>query len=154
MDTVTYPDSRVIEEFGAHFVAVRVNTREADPGTAALQREFRQIWTPTFVFLDPHRIEVRRAVGYLPPEELLAEAELARGLGAMLRADFARAFGIFRGVVQGHTASSLVPEALYWAGVAGYRRDGSRDELMRQWSELRERFPQSPWWIRASFISA
>jgi hypothetical protein len=152
MDTVTYPDTRVEAALAADFRPLRLNLAQADGPAQGLAREFRVLWTPTLVFLEPHRIEVRRTVGFLPPDEFLAELGMARGMAALLRADYAEAFVRFRAVAEA-PITSAAPEALYWAGVAGYRRDGTRDELHRQWRQLRDRFPDSGWWTRASFAS-
>lgn len=153
MDTVTYPDLRVVNEINAHFVPAHFNTADPAPEKVKqLAREFRLVWTPTFVFLDPHRIEVRRTVGYLPPDEFVPELEMARGAAAIVHGEYAQAFDLFRSVVTQWPRAAVVPEALYWAGVAAYRRDGRADGLRQQWNELRQRYPDSTWWTRASFI--
>ncbi len=155
MDTVTYPDARVADEITTHFVPCHFNTAEpASEKVKQLSREFRQVWTPTLVFLDPHRIEVRRSVGYLPPEEFIPELGMARGAAAMIHAEYAHAFDLFRAVATGWPEAAVAPEALYWAGVAAYRRDGTAEGLRQQWNELGERYPRSAWWTRASFIAA
>lgn len=153
MDAVTYPQAQVVDELNKHFVPVHFNAAEAGPRITELARQFRQVWTPTFVFLDPHGIELRRFVGYMPPEEFLAELGFVRGYAALFRGDTAAAFQILRTVVEQHPGAAVAPEALYWAGVAAYRRDGKPDELRRQWAELQERYPHSIWWKRASFIA-
>jgi hypothetical protein len=152
MDTVTYPDEAVAAEVRERFVAVHVNVREAGPRERELAREFRQTWTPTLVFLDPHRIELRRGVGYLPPGEFLPELRFVRGYAALFRGEAGQAFELFRALAEEHPRAAVAPEALYWAAVAGYRRSGEREELRRGWTLLRERYPDSPWWTRASFI--
>lgn len=43
-------------------------------------RRFRQLWTPTLIFLDHHQIELRRLVGYVPPEEFVAQVAMAIGM--------------------------------------------------------------------------
>ncbi len=46
MDTVTYPDPRVIEVIREQFVPVRINTAEPDEPVKHLMREQRMAWTP------------------------------------------------------------------------------------------------------------
>ena len=41
---------------------------------------------------------------------------------------------------------------MYWSGVTAYKRDNNADSLMKFWKDLKEKFPDSPWWTRASFI--
>jgi hypothetical protein len=154
MDTVTYPDARVAGEINAYFVPAHFNTVDPAPDKVKhLAREFRQVWTPTFVFLDPHRIEVRRTVGYLPPDEFIPELGMARGAAAIVHAEYPQAFDLFRSVATQWPHAAVAPEALYWAGVSAYRRDGKADGLRQQWNELHERYPNSTWWTRASFIT-
>ena len=74
MDTVTYPNESVQAYLNEHFVLAKFNTAQPD-AVKEVTRQFRAQWTPTFVFLDHHGIEVRRTVGYLPPAEFLPELE-------------------------------------------------------------------------------
>lgn len=151
MDTVTYPNEQVAAYMNEHFVNVHLNTAQPKAVAAAI-REFRQLWTPTFIFLDHHRIEVRRFVGYLPPAEFLPELIMARGMGAELAGKFAEAHDLFRTVAEQHASAAVAPEALFWAGVAAYKRDGGGSTgLMANWNELKDKHPDSTWRVRASF---
>lgn len=154
MDTVTYPDAQVQQALGDHAVAARFNIEEPDQQTRALMRQFRQLWTPTLIFLDHHQIELRRLVGYAPPDEFVAQVEMAIGLAHMYHAQFDKAFQQFRAVKERHSELEVAAEALYWAGAAALRRDGSADGLIAQWHELKAEYPTSSWWTRASFIHA
>lgn len=154
MDAVTYPHAAVAEEIAQYFVPARFNTLDPGATERALMREFRQAWTPTFVFLDPHRIELRRNVGFLPPTEFLPELRFVRAYADLFRGEAGRAFELFVSLADAHPQAAVAPEALYWAGIAGYRRDGGRDELIRQWTVLHERYPESLWWVRASFVAS
>lgn len=153
MDTVTYPDAAVIATVKDYFAPVRLNTADPGPAEKDLLRRSRFVWTPTLIFLDHHEIEVRRSVGFLPPADFLAELALARAMAALLHGQFAESFQVLRHIVAENGAAAAAPEALYWAGVAGYRRDGKPDELRVQWQELRQRFPDSVWWTKASFVA-
>lgn len=152
MDTVTYPNEQVAQYLGEHFLSARFNMAEPE-AIKALVRDYRPQWTPTFIFLDHHKIEVRRVVGYLPPGEFVPELIMARANAALLNGKAADAFALFRTVAEQHPEANVAPEALYYAGVAGYRRDGKPDELRVQWNMLREKYPHSTWWTRASFIA-
>lgn len=67
MDAVTYTDNRVAEALNQHFVSAYFNTNEPGPKERELMREYRQLWTPTFIFLDHHKIELRRFTGPATP---------------------------------------------------------------------------------------
>lgn len=150
MDAVTYPNSEVAKALTEWTVPMRINTVEPDQPTRQLMREFRQVWTPTLVWLDHHGIEVRREIGYLTPQYLLAAMRLAEGQGHLLHANFAEAVATFDAVGEGGD-SHAAPEGLYWAGVAALRL-GQRDEFVRRWQALKAGYPDSSWWSRASFI--
>jgi hypothetical protein len=152
MDTVTYPNESVAAYLNEHFVCAKFNTAQPE-AVKEVTRQFRALWTPTFVFLDHHGIEVRRVVGYLPPEEFLPELEMARANALLLNGKAGEAFTLFRHVAEQHGGAAVAPEALYYAGVAGYRRDGTPTELQAQWTILKEQHPDSTWWTRASFIA-
>ena len=153
MDAVTYPNANVISFLTDNFVCAHFNTAEPTPEIKQIQRSLRQVWTPTLVFFDHHQIETRRLVGYFPPEEFLAELRFALGTVDMLHAKYADAFTRFRSVVDGYPQAKVAPEAVYWAGVAALQRDGKPDPLLDEWRELRDRFPESSWWSRASFVA-
>lgn len=152
MDTVTYPDAAVQQALSDHAVAAHFNTAEPDNQVKQLMRRFRQVWTPTLIFLDHHEIELRRVVGFVPPDDFVAEVGLAVGMAHLMHAEFDKAFQQFRAVRERHGQQDAGAEALYWAGVAALRRDGNADELLTQWHELKAQYPNSQWWTRASFI--
>ena len=150
MDTVTYPNPGVERILAEHVVPVRLNTVESDPDTREAVRRARAVWTPTLLFFDHHGIEVRREVGSLGPDHFVAVVGLALGQAQLLHGEFDRALDSFDRVAQmpdPHTAA----EGLYWAGVAGLRQQ-RRDLFTARWTALSERFPDSTWWERASFI--
>lgn len=152
MDTVTYPDAQVQEALGEHAVAAQFNTYEPNDQVKRLMRRFRQVWTPTLIFLDHHEIELRRTVGFVPPDDLVAEVGLAVDMAHLMHAEFDKAFDQFRAVRERHGQQDAGAEALYWAGVAALRSNGTADELLVQWNELKTEYPHSPWWTKASFI--
>lgn len=150
MDAVTYPEPSVQDAL-SDVVAVHYNVAEPDAATREKMREYRMVWTPTLIWLDHHGIELRRDVGYIAPQYFLGLAQLAKGAAHLLHANFDLAEAAFlrAGAVALETA--VVPEALYWAGVAALRR-GSREDFLNHWRTLFERFPDSMWWSRASFV--
>lgn len=151
MDAVTYPTPEVQEALARDFVAVHINTYEPDGPTKRLIRDFHKQWSPLFVWLEHHGIEVRRQNGYLPPREFLAECGFARGYAALVQGRYADSLAIMREVADRWPDTDTAPEALFWAGVAANRAQ-DRDAFRRQWGDLKARYPKSTWWSRASFI--
>ena len=149
MGAVTYPQSDVVQKL-EKFVSVRVNERSKSPETVATLRAYRLLWSPGFIFLDHQGNELRRFVGYLPPTQFLAELDFALGLAEMLHARYAESFHCFRAAADRDPNAPVAPEALYWAAIAAFRRDGRKIEVVKQhWEEIRARYPQSTWWTRA-----
>ncbi len=152
MGTVTYPDETVARFLEENFVAAKIDVTQEDPKTREACARFNQVWTPTFVVLEPQGREAWRAVGYFPPNEFLGALLLAMGMARMLNREYAEAHDLFREAAENHPDTAAAPEALYWQAVAAYRRDGKPDELLRIWRALKARHPESLWWTKASFI--
>lgn len=152
MDTVTYPNEDVQRMINDYAIAARFNIVEPDQQTKQLMRRFRQVWTPTLLFLDHHEIELRRQVGFAPPNHLIADIGMAIGMAHVMHAQFDKAFEQFRRVHEQHADFETGAEALFWAGVSALRRDGNADGLLTQWQELKKKYPDSMWWSKASFI--
>lgn len=152
MDAVTYPDPRVSRLIGESFIPVQVNITHDDPHVKELIDRFNQMWTPTMIALDENGKELRRTVGYTPPEEFVPELMLGLGMVKMQKKDFAGAHETFQKVLREHPNATDAAESLYWSGVSAYKRDDNADSLTKYWKELKERFPESPWWTKASFI--
>jgi thioredoxin:protein disulfide reductase len=75
----TFSDPRVIEEAEDHFFMVKVDlTHVADPVNQRLLEEFGVKGVPTIVFLDSQGREVKRLMGFLPPEKFLSFMASAR----------------------------------------------------------------------------
>lgn len=153
MDTVTYPDEEVRDYLQQHFLCVQFNLAQPEEVTEVV-REFRPFWTPTFIFLDHHRIQVRRITGYRSPGEFLPELIMARANAAMIHGKYEEAYNLYRRVADEYPASAAAPEALYFSGAAALRRDGRPDELINQWQRLKTKYPDSIWWTSASFIES
>jgi hypothetical protein len=153
MDTVTYPTPEVIVDVNRHFVCYTVNTAEPGAEGRELLRSYRLLWEPGFVFLDPRGTELRRFIGYRPPEEFRAELALVLGLTEFLYGRPGNAVERFQEAAQLAPHVDLGAEALYWAAIAARRRDGrSLPVLKTGWDELRARYPGSSWAARADVL--
>lgn len=151
MSAVTYSCPDVIAFLDRHFVPFQVNTERPGDDGRDLLRAHRLLWEPGFVYLDPRGVEIRRAVGYLPPDEFVAEGQMALGKIALLHRRFDESLAWFEKVDRRPTPAAL-PEALFWAGIAAYRIDRRLDVLRDRWEALRDRFPGSTWWTRADVL--
>jgi len=155
MEAVTYPRSEVEALLEREFVAVKFNVKEPRAEFRDLLRMAKPLFSPLFLFLDWSGTELRRTTGYLPPAEFVGELGLVLGLADLLHARYAEAYARLRAVAEWSAQTHAAPEALYWAGVAGYRRDGrGLDGLTPEWVELGTRYPGSTWALRASCLAA
>ncbi|MGZ7039808.1 MAG: hypothetical protein ACXVJO_16645, partial [Thermoanaerobaculia bacterium] len=110
---MTYPDARVSALLAERFDVIRIDVKNVQAGQREIVRIARPLWTPTMAILSGAH-EIRRAVGYVLPDEFLAELEMALGQIDLLHQDFDRAFATFRHAADAYQSA----EALYWAGVA------------------------------------
>ena len=147
MDTVTYPATEVQDMLRSRFVPVRLEIRE----NAALASRYNAVWTPAFLCLDADDRVHARTFGYLPPVELMAHLALWEGKFALDRGDYVRAERCVDEVATRWPHASSAPEALYWKGVAFYKK-GDHHGLAASWSKLRQAYPDSGWQIRSSFL--
>ena len=151
MGTVTYPNAQVAEFVSEHFAAIKFNVKEPHLDFKEALGRGKVLWAPLLVFLDGRGSELRRYVGFLPPDEFLAELRLVLGLAAMTHTDFEGALRWLDGAAELFPAASAAPEALFWAAAAGYRLKGLA-EVVRRWDDLRARYPESTWARRADVV--
>ena len=129
-----------------HFVPVKIHIKQ-QPETF---KRFGAQWTPTMLILDPEGEERHRFEGFLPAPEFLGQ--LALGLA---RTDFGRerwekAEERFAEVLRRFPDTAAAPEALYWAGVAKYKRTGDGAALAETHQAFQKRYPDSTWATKAS----
>lgn len=153
MDTVTYPDAQVEQAIDQHFVPLKIDMLARHPDFKAASLNQRVIWAPTIIFTDAAHRELRRYVGWLPPRSFLAELALVRALADFNRGQFEPARQGFQTILETFQGTSLEPEALYWAGIAGFLA-GNRDKqaLATAWQRLAREFPHTRWGTHASVI--
>jgi hypothetical protein len=151
MGAVTYPNAQVAEFVSERFVAIKFNVKEPHPDYKEALGRGKVLWAPLLVFLDGRGSELRRYVGFLPPDEFLAELRLGLGLAAMTHTNFEEALRWFDGAAELFPSASAAPEALFWAAAAGYRLSGL-PEVIRRWDDLRARYPESTWARRADVV--
>jgi hypothetical protein len=151
MGTVTYPHPAVAKFITDRFVPIKFNIAEQHPDTKEALGRGKVLWSPLLVFLDGRGSELRRYVGFLSPDEFLAELQLVLGLAAMTHGKIEEALSWFDGTAATYPKTSGAPEALYWAAAAVYRTGGVA-AVVRRWDDLVARYPESTWARRADVI--
>jgi hypothetical protein len=151
MDAVTYPTPSVVDFLSDQFVCLKLDTSARSPAFRRILGRQGLRWTPTFVFADHTVRELRRTVGFLPPDDFLAELQLVLGLAGLARARNETALATLRAVADLHPESHVAGEALFWAGIAAFRIAGGEKAALRvAWQPLWERYPDSTWARRAA----
>jgi hypothetical protein len=138
MDAVTYPHPDV-EAALEPFAALKLDTTAWQPEYGDLLQRVPLTWTPTFLVTDHGGREVRRWVGFEPPETFVAELGLALAAIDRLHGRAADARARLEPLVGG----PLSAEALYWIGVARFNESGDKRSLLEPWDELTARHPDS-----------
>ncbi len=145
-----YPDDRVARIINEHFVPARIHVKEQPEDFQRLGDRFNAHWTPTVLFLEPDGTERHRIEGFLPTEDFAAQLTLGLGRAAFARTEWERAEKHFREVVENYPDTPAGPEALYWAGVARYKRTNDATALRETAEEFTKRYTDTEWAKRSS----
>jgi hypothetical protein len=145
-----YPDDRVARFIEDHFVPVRVHVRDQPQDFQRLGGRFNAHWTPTTLLLEPDGTERHRIEGFLPTEDFLAQLILGVGRAAFARQEWEKAERYFREVVDRFPNATAAAEAMYWAGVARYKRTNDVNALRETAESFGTRYQDSEWAKRAS----
>jgi TolA-binding protein len=102
------------------------------------------------VFLDGSGKERYRIEGYLPRREFAAQLTLVLGRIAFMQKRWAEAEEHYNSVASecGDTASAA--EAIYWSGVAHYKKTNDHTVLGRAAQQLAEKYRDNLWTKRAA----
>jgi len=114
-----------------------------------LADEFGVKWTPTIIILDYHGKEHHRTVGFFPPEEFIPNLLLGMGKIEFDGDRFGEALQRFAGLLADYPRSNAAPEAIYLAGVSGYKSSHDAAPLKEAYAKLKAEFPQNEWTQRA-----
>ena len=102
MDTVTYPEPRIVDFVNRYLIPVRVNTGSPGP----LPARFAIQYTPTLVLLDDDGKEQHRSVGFEPPEQFVPSMLLEIGKSFFNHNQFSKALAIFDKILSDYPRSS------------------------------------------------
>ncbi|MDG4476000.1 hypothetical protein [Thiovibrio frasassiensis] len=144
MDTVTYPESKVVRFIEENFIPLRLLS-DSKPYSA----KFNVKWTPTLIILSPEAQEHHRTVGFFGSEELIPSLLLGLGKYHYENDRFDEALIRLEQLVAGYGISSSAPEAVFLIGVCSYKRSHDPKPLKDAYEKLNAAFPDSEWAKRA-----
>jgi thiol-disulfide isomerase/thioredoxin len=153
MEAVTYANPEVRRFVAERFVGLKYDTSRPGPELKALAGSAPLLWTPTLLVVDADLREHRRAVGYVPPGDLMDELGLGLALVDLYHSRPADALDRLRRLST-PGLSRVAAEAVYWAGIAAFRKEGrSVEALAREWRALEHEHPASVWRTRADVFA-
>jgi tetratricopeptide (TPR) repeat protein len=143
MDTVTYPQEKVIDFITDGMVPLRV---AADHPLAS---GYDVTWTPALLVIDSEGKEYHRVVGFLPDDEFVPAILLGIGKAFFNKNEFSKALEKFEEIMTSYPASDSAAEAIFMAGVSGYKNSNDPMPLKKSYEYLAEKHPDSLWTKRA-----
>ncbi|HEX9983955.1 MAG TPA: thioredoxin fold domain-containing protein [Thermoanaerobaculia bacterium] len=146
MEAESYEDAEVASFIHENFVPLGAHIKEHP----AWFHRFSAVWTPTILIMDPNGEERWRIEGYLPKNEFRAQLELGLARVDVMRKRWAEAEKRYANVVERYADTNAVPEALYWRDVSKYNQTHDHVPLQNVARELKERYPDSEWAVKAS----
>jgi len=151
MNTVTYSQHAVRDFLVENCIPVRSQCDFTH--FTAMMKRYQVKWTPTFVILDPDGREHHRMVGFLPPEDFMAQVQLGKAKLYYDQDRLDKAASEFQIVIERFPKTAAAEEAVFLLGVAGYKRSHQAGELRKAWEKLSRDYPQSEWTRKAKVYS-
>jgi len=144
METLSYPDQKVIDLIEENVVPVKL---PGDGGPWA--DKYMVKWTPTLITVNGEGKEHHRAVGFLPPEELIPAVLLGVGKVHFDADRIDKAEQYFDQIVEKYPRSESTAEAIYLKGICQYKSTHSAKPLKMAYERLQADYPASIWTKRA-----
>jgi tetratricopeptide (TPR) repeat protein len=110
-------------------------------------------WTPTIIILEADGDEHHRFIGFLQPEDFIAQMTLGKGKLAFNLDNFDQAIQCFQEILVGYPKTDAAPEAQYYLGVSKYKASHDPKELKLGLEALQRNYPQSEWTKKAQVYS-
>ena len=110
-------------------------------------------WTPTIIILEADGDEHHRFIGFLQPEDFIAQMTLGKGKLAFNLDSFDQAIQCFQEILVGYPKTDADPEAQYYLGVSKYKASHDPKELKLGLEALQRNYPQSEWTKKAQVYS-
>ncbi len=139
----TLPDPGVIDFVGRRFTPGMFEWSE--PKSKDLVKRYGVEWTPTFIVADQAGNEAYRFVGYLPPQDYIAQLTLGLGKVALRKEDYEQADKCFENVAKKYPQTEAAPEAVYYCGVAEYQKTKDPKKLKAAYETLMKNYQDSDW---------
>ena len=152
MNTGPYSNEKVQKFIMEKFIPLKSQCFWDKP--TQLMQKFEIKWTPTLIVHDPEGKEHHRIIGYLPVDDLIAQLILAKGKIYFDTDHLPEAIAQFQTVVDQHPNTGAAPEAVFWLGVAGFKRTHDPKFLRQIYDRLAAKYPQSEWARKAEAYSA
>ncbi len=144
MGTVTYPNEGVARFVDLNFIPVQVEITNKE-----LTDKYSVSWTPTILVLDADGKEHYRSVGFLQPDVFIAAFEVGKGRYYLDLDQYAEAQALFEEVIDRCPVPEVVPEAVFFRGVAAYKRTRDPKTLREAYDTLTAKYADSEWAKRA-----
>jgi len=151
MELTTYQNPETQDYIDQNFVFVKYDiTNRSVPKIQSSPI----LWTPTFIVFASDKSEVRKITGYLNDHAFKAEMEIGRALAFLRKAQYQAALGIIENFITSPTDKSLLPEGLYWAGIASFFLNKRNTEsLAPHWQRLLDDYSENIWAQRADILN-
>ena len=146
----TYPDPNVCFSVENNFIPLQIDFNKSK----ALVKRYAVKWTPTIIILDSDGDEHHRFVGYLPPEDFIAQIILGKGKVEFNLDRFEQAIQCFQEILVRYPKADAAPEAQYYLGVAKYKASHDPKELRLGLEGLQKNYPNSEWAKKAQVYAS
>ena len=135
-------------------MTARVHVKDDPADFRKYGEKYGAQWTPTILELDSDGTERHRIEGFLPVEDFLPRLMLGLAHMAFKAERWDEAEKYFHEVAEKHPRSDSAAEALYWGGVARYKKTQDAGALRETARAFDHRYSDSPWAKRASVWKA
>ncbi|MEW5744300.1 MAG: hypothetical protein AB1805_02490 [Nitrospirota bacterium] len=147
MNTGPYSSEAVQQHLEERFVTLKTQVSWDKP--SALMKHFVITWTPTLLIHDKAGRVHHGMVGFVPEDDLLAHLAFGHAKVVFDAGHLDRAIEELRAVIDLHPSSAVTPEAVFYLGIAEYKRFNDATALRRAYDMLTARYPESEWARRA-----
>jgi hypothetical protein len=102
------------------------------------------------LIMDPNGVERYRIEGYLPKNWFRARLDMGLARVAFMKKKFADAEKAYAAIIAEHSATGVLPEAIYWRAVCAYKATNDHTVLTPAAEELAQKFLNDEWMLKAS----
>ncbi len=145
-----WPDERVVKFVTGNFLPARVHVKDDHALFEQYAKRYGAHWTPAILVLGPDGAERHRIEGAATIDDFLAQLTLGLGHVLFNTEAYEQAEQRYREVVDKYPNSEAAPEALYWAGVARYKRIKDSAALKQTARQFDKHYQQTSWAKKAS----